>query len=146
MMTEPLADEPLADIAARIKHLRGLLKLKQTPFSARIGYCQVYLSNIEKGKRPAKPRFIDAICHAFPSVNREWLESGRGDIFLAPAVETEEEEFRRVLKQKIRSLPAPAQEMILEYCLEIQAAIKDKDDENTGGDAFSSCHPRLSSS
>ena len=113
--------------AERIKILRNALGLKQTPFGKKIDYSQAYVSDIENGEKPIKQRFLDAICHAFPNVNPEWLKEGRGDIFLAPAVETEEEEFRRVLKQKIRSLPAPAQEMILEYCIEIQAAIKDKE-------------------
>ena len=117
------------NVAARIKQLRKGEGLSQTQFAAKIGYTQVYLSNIEVGKRPPKPRFLDAICNAF-NVNPGWLQEGRGDIFQQTETETEAETFRRLLKAKIRALPPAAQDMVLELCEDIQAALKDKETDN----------------
>ena len=116
-------------VAARIIQLRKGEGLSQTRFAEKIGYSQVYLSNIEIGKRTPKPRFIDAVCNAF-NVNPVWLQEGRGDIFLETQTETDEETFRRLLKAKIRALPPAAQDMILELCEDIRAALKDKETDN----------------
>lgn len=113
-------------VAARIIQLRERAGLSQNAFAARLGYTQGYLSEIESGKRPVKPRLINLICHEF-NANPIWLQEGRGDIFQQIETETEEETFRRLLKAKIRALPPAAQDMVLELCEDIQAALKDKE-------------------
>ena len=110
----------------RLKELRKMLGLSQAAFSAAISYSQGYYSEIEKGKKPLLPRGINLICQIY-NVNPVWLQEGRGDIFQQTETETEEETFRRLLKAKIRALPPAAQDMVLELCEDIQAALKDED-------------------
>lgn len=69
------------EIYGRIKNLRkSILNLSQEEFSSRINISRSNLGNIETGNVGVTPRVISDICTAF-GVSREWLETGKGEIF-----------------------------------------------------------------
>lgn len=65
----------------RIRELRENLNLSQTAFAARVGMTRSVISNIELGLVEIPEYRISAIVKEF-NVNRKWLETGEGDMFL----------------------------------------------------------------
>ncbi len=68
-------------IRNRIKELRKHLKLNQADFALSIGIKQGSLSDIETGKTAVTQRMMTTICAVY-NVNREWLETGKGEMIL----------------------------------------------------------------
>lgn len=70
----------------RIKELRKTLRLSQSQFAKRLGVTQVTVSTWESGRCPkfAAPM----ICQKF-NVNPDWLENGRGEMFVKSRPERE---------------------------------------------------------
>ena len=65
----------------RIKELRKTyLKKTQKEFAVALGMSENYIWMIEKGDRVPPDRTISDICREF-SVNRIWLETGKGEPF-----------------------------------------------------------------
>lgn len=64
----------------RIKELRKSLKLTQNEFGSRIGVASNTITSYETGTREPSNSVLTSICREF-NVNREWLETGVGDMF-----------------------------------------------------------------
>lgn len=67
-------------INERIKQIRKEANLKQRPFAERTGLSVDGISQIERGVSNPSPTTIELICREF-NVNREWLETGEGDMY-----------------------------------------------------------------
>ena len=65
----------------RIKVLRTKLKLSQIDFGGRIGITESAVSNYENGRRSISEQVKTAITREY-GVNKLWLESGEGSMFL----------------------------------------------------------------
>lgn len=70
------------DTYDRIKELRKNLGLSQKAFGEKLGVSRSSINNIDSKAVPLKPLFIDHLCDVF-NVNKEWLENGNGEMFLA---------------------------------------------------------------
>lgn len=97
------------EIGQRIQELMFRLKLKQTPFAESIGVSQTAVNKIVNGL--TKPRFVllEAICDKYPQVNKEWLMSGKGEMFnTIPATQISPDsylqEYLRKLEEKFEQL------------------------------------------
>jgi transcriptional regulator with XRE-family HTH domain len=73
-------------IAERIKAVRAALKLSQRAFAKRVFVSQGYFADIELGKRDISERIIQLIATQY-KVNKEWLKTGKGDMFSASKTE-----------------------------------------------------------
>lgn len=82
------------DIYDRIKEIRKTLGLSQKAFGEKLGLSRSAINNIDSKSVPLKPLFLDLLCTVF-SVNRDWLETGEGDIFIASS----ENIFRQLKKE-----------------------------------------------
>lgn len=65
----------------RIKELRKQLKLNQNEFAKKIGLAPNTITNYETGRRNPSDAIIFSICREF-NVNKEWLCTGEGDMFI----------------------------------------------------------------
>lgn len=65
----------------RLKIARKELKLSQQEMAKKIDISQSYYSAIEKGKRPLSDKVYKILSDIF-NINIEWLENGKGDMFL----------------------------------------------------------------
>jgi transcriptional regulator with XRE-family HTH domain len=65
----------------RIKEIRKSLNLSQEEFGKRLGVSRGVVVNMELNRAEIKPLFIEHLCSVF-SVNKEWLFSGRGEMFV----------------------------------------------------------------
>jgi transcriptional regulator with XRE-family HTH domain len=65
----------------RLKELREKTKLSQKTFGEVINLSPDMISLLERGKRNFTERVITDICREF-NVNREWLENGKGAMFV----------------------------------------------------------------
>lgn len=72
----------------RIKQIRLALGLSQDEFGRRLGVTRGAITNIELHKVEPKPLFVDLVCREF-SVNKDWLETGVGEMF-SPKTRNEE--------------------------------------------------------
>lgn len=82
------------DIYDRIKEIRKMLGLSQKAFGEKLGLSRSAINNIDSKSVPLKPLFLDLLCTVF-SVNRDWLETGEGDMFIASS----ENIFRQLKKE-----------------------------------------------
>ena len=71
------------DINKRISLLREELNLSQTDFGKQIGVSRGVISNIDLNVVDAatKPLMIQQICKTY-GINRTWLETGEGEMFV----------------------------------------------------------------
>lgn len=95
-------------INERIRELRERLNISQTEFAENLGSGRGIIKNIEEGRTLPKPQLIDLITRVF-NVNRTWLETGEGEMFVEPSraekigrfvadvLEDEPDSFRRRL-------------------------------------------------
>lgn len=65
----------------RLKFIRNKLKLTQTEFGERLGVSRNVINNLESGRVEMKELFINHLCSVF-KINKEWLLTGSGDMFL----------------------------------------------------------------
>lgn len=73
----------------RLKELRLTLKLSQKDFGAKLKLSPDMISLLERGKRKFTDRVISDICREF-NVNKEWLVSGNGEMFMDILTEIDE--------------------------------------------------------
>ncbi|MDR2071389.1 MAG: helix-turn-helix domain-containing protein [Treponema sp.] len=73
-------------VSERIKEVRHVLKLSQIKFSKAIYISNGYLAEIELGNRRVNERIIQLIATTF-GVNKEWLKTGQGKMFLSTSDE-----------------------------------------------------------
>ena len=67
-------------ISERFKQLRDELGKSQTEFGAGIGVSRSVINNIERGVTEPSDVFLNHLCVVY-NVNREWLETGEGELF-----------------------------------------------------------------
>ena len=65
----------------RIKLLRKELNLSQELFGKKIGITKSSVSLLESGKNSPSEQTVKLICREF-NVNKEWLETGKGEMFV----------------------------------------------------------------
>ncbi len=65
----------------RIQQVRKSLGLTQKEFGLKLGVSRDVISNIENGRVEPKEAFINLLCSLY-NVNKKWLETGEGEIFL----------------------------------------------------------------
>ena len=88
-------------ISERFKQLRDRIGISQTEFGAGIGVSRSVINNIERGVTDPSDVFLNHLCDVY-DVNREWLETGEGEMF-APT--TEQAETARMI-ESISDSPA----------------------------------------
>ncbi|HMN89798.1 MAG TPA: helix-turn-helix transcriptional regulator [Saprospiraceae bacterium] len=64
----------------RLKKIRDYLELSRQEFYELIEIGQSYLSMIERGERPISARITKKIALKIPSINIDWLLTGRGEM------------------------------------------------------------------
>jgi transcriptional regulator with XRE-family HTH domain len=74
------------DTSERIKELRNKLGLKQEDLAVSLELTKNYISLVETGKRKLSPQSVELLCTRY-GVNREWLENGKGEMFLTKGEE-----------------------------------------------------------
>lgn len=79
-------------VGLRIKAIRDDKNMNQAEFGAPLAIKQGYLSNIEKGARPATDKIIKLICLIY-GVSEEWLRTGEGSMYSAE--DSDSERFRQ---------------------------------------------------
>lgn len=72
---------------SRIVQLRKNREWTQDKFAEEMGISKNYVSLIENGKKIPSDRLISDICREF-SVNKDWLRSGKGEMYDIPEDET----------------------------------------------------------
>lgn len=65
----------------RLKEVRKALNLSQEEFGKKLGVSRGVIVNMELSRAEIKPLFIEHLCSVF-SVNKEWLFSGLGEMFI----------------------------------------------------------------
>lgn len=73
----------------RITMVRKSLNLSQTAFGEKLGVSRGVIKNIDESNTVPKPEFVSLVCKVY-NVDRDWLETGSGDMFLPME---EEDEF-----------------------------------------------------
>jgi transcriptional regulator with XRE-family HTH domain len=126
-------------ISKTIKRLYSSLGLTQLEFARKLGFTHAAISHLESGKSKQPSRgLIAAICNLYwPGhgyVNREWLLTGEGEMFLSTAddkllVEVTEEEAAHLQRFHELELANPAEAKALNDYLEylLQKAKKEPD-------------------
>lgn len=69
----------------RLKEIRKQLKLSQEAFGKQMGMTGGAISLLEHGNRNLTDQAMTAICRTY-NVNRDWLETGDGEMFLSADV------------------------------------------------------------
>jgi transcriptional regulator with XRE-family HTH domain len=85
-------------IKERIKEIRTKLNISQRDFSQRIFISQTLLGDIELGNRTVTDRTIQLISTEF-NINKNWILTGRGDMFTAPPPDIQLEKLIEIYKQ-----------------------------------------------
>ncbi|HBI7026672.1 helix-turn-helix domain-containing protein [Clostridium perfringens] len=76
----------------RFKLIRKKEKLSQASFGEKLGVSRDVIGNIEYGRVEPKPLLINHLCDVF-NVNREWLLTGKGEMYTIPEKESEIADF-----------------------------------------------------
>jgi len=87
-----------AEVRERIQKVRETLKISQRDFAKRVFISQTLLGGIELGNRNVNDRTVQLIATEF-KVNKEWLLSGRGDVFNSPPPDLQLENLIDIFKQ-----------------------------------------------
>lgn len=95
----------------RIKELRKSLNLTQAEFGASLGVADSTVGNWEKARQVPPPSMIVSICKAF-NVNREWLETGAGEMFVKEESLDDAARMRRMVGDLFEMLPEDKQKII----------------------------------
>lgn len=102
----------------RVKDLRAALKLSQRAFAEGIGYTTGTIGAIEIGLTRVERRFV-VVVGAIYNVNTEWLETGKGEMFVTPPPaqpKSNRELAEQYLLEKFRALPPELREDVVAFC------------------------------
>ena len=91
------------EVRERIKNVRLALNISQRDFAKRIYISQTLLGDIELGSRNANERTIQLISTEF-NVNKDWLLTGKGEMFSAPPVDLQLENLVEIFNQLDKDL------------------------------------------
>ena len=95
MTAEVIGIMKAASIPERIKAIRAALKLSQRAFAKGVFVSQGYFADIEVGKRDINERIIHLISVIY-KVNKEWLKTGKGEMFTTSMTEVKLEHLSGV--------------------------------------------------
>lgn len=127
----------------RIRQLRGLLKLSQAEFGAKINLSQNYIWMIEKGERTPSDRTISDICREF-GVSLAWLQDGVGEMYVQRSANEElgllvadimsdaDDSFRKRFISLLMALPPEKWAVIEDFVTDLQKNLPSKDTKNPG--------------
>ena len=87
-----------AGVKDRIIKIRKAINASQREFAKRIFISQTLLGAIELGNRNVNERTIQLITTEF-KVNREWLLTGKGEMFVSPPPDLQLEKLLDIFKQ-----------------------------------------------
>ena len=90
-------------IKERIQRIRTELQISQRDFAKRVYISKSLLNNIELGNRNINERTIQLISIEF-NVNKDWLLTGKGDIFTAPPPDIQREKIIDIFNSLDQSL------------------------------------------
>ena len=90
-------------VRKRIKHVRQALDVSQRDFAKQIFISQTLLGDIELGNRNVNERTIQLISTEF-NVNKDWLMTGKGEMFTAPPVDIQLENLIEIFNQLDKGL------------------------------------------
>jgi transcriptional regulator with XRE-family HTH domain len=82
----------------RIKNVRKTLELSQRDFCRGIFLSHSFYSQIESGAKNPNERVYELICNKY-NVNKEWLKTGKGDMFSAPPPDVELEQLVEIYRE-----------------------------------------------
>lgn len=85
-------------IIARIKNVRKTLNLSQREFCKGIFFSQSLYAQIESGKRKPNERIYELISNKY-NINKEWLTTGKGEMFCGKAPDIELEKLLEIYKE-----------------------------------------------
>jgi len=85
-------------INTRIKAVRKALGLSQRAFCKGIFLSQGFYAQIEGGFKKANERIYELISNKY-NVNKEWLVTGKGEMFSGPAPDMELEKLIAIYKE-----------------------------------------------
>jgi transcriptional regulator with XRE-family HTH domain len=85
-------------INARIKAIRKILGLSQRAFCRGIFLSQGFYAQIESGIKKPNERICELISIKY-NVNKDWLITGKGEMFSGPAPDVELEQLIEIYKE-----------------------------------------------
>jgi len=85
-------------INARIKAVRKALGLSQRAFCRGIFLSQGFYAQIESGLKKANERIYELISTKY-NVNKDWLLTGKGEMFSGPTPDVEMEQLIEIYKE-----------------------------------------------
>ena len=85
-------------IAERIKAIRAALNLSQRQFAKGVFVSQSYFCDIEVNKRKISERIIHLISDIY-KINKEWLKTGKGEMFTKSMTEVKLENLAGVFAE-----------------------------------------------
>ena len=85
-------------VNTRIKDVRKTLGLSQRAFCKGIFLTHSFYAHIETGRRKPNERIYELISTKY-NVNKEWLVTGNGEMFSAPAPDVELEKLIGIYKE-----------------------------------------------
>ena len=83
----------------RLKQIRKKLGCNQNEFAEKLGISVSNISSYEAGRRNPSDAVINLICEKF-SINKEWLETGNGEMFIQ---KTENEKIAEFLADVLKA-------------------------------------------
>ena len=105
----------------RVQRIRTELKISLRDFSRRVFISKSLLNNIELGNRNINERTIQLISTEF-NVNKDWLLTGKGEMFMAPPPNIQREKLIEIFDQLDQSL----RDCLLEQAKALLKIRKDK--------------------
>jgi transcriptional regulator with XRE-family HTH domain len=87
----------------RVREVRLKLGLSQVEFSKRIFFSKGYYGDFETGKKNVNDRIIQLVCSQF-NVNKEWLKTGKGEMFSVPLPDVRFELLKEIYEELDDSL------------------------------------------
>ncbi|GHV86971.1 hypothetical protein AGMMS50255_2670 [Spirochaetia bacterium] len=88
----------VVSISERIKAVRKALGISQRDFCGGIYLSHSFYSKIETGTRNPNERVNELICNKY-KVNKDWLITGRGDMFSEPPPDVELDEIIGIIRE-----------------------------------------------
>ena len=88
----------IAELGERVKAIREHYGLSQTQLAQKINKTPGFISDIETGKSGVSEETISALSRAF-GVNKEWLLTGEGDMFLKETYEVDKAGIGKRIKE-----------------------------------------------
>jgi len=85
-------------VNSRIKAVRKILGISQRDFCKGIFLSHSYYANIETGRRKPNERIHELISNKY-NVNKEWLITGKGDMFTENPPDVELEQLVEIIKE-----------------------------------------------